>query len=155
MGCSISLFFFCFFLRPVFDIKIEMNDRSLFGDSTCLLIALFMAYFISWMSAGFYSCWWQLSEWSRCAVGLPCHSPRGSPLAHLAHEVFKCYLRVLIMTGKDCISVQSIFSCVLKQQCCSLSGNPGDFVCCILYRIQRNSTKNNTFILEKEVYFRK
>lgn len=35
------------FLRPVFDIKIEMNYGILFGDLTCLLTALFIAYFIS------------------------------------------------------------------------------------------------------------
>lgn len=38
-------------------------------------------------------------------------SPRGWPLAHVAHEVFKYYLRVWIMRdfGEDYIPVHSVF----------------------------------------------
>lgn len=35
------------FFRPIFDIKLGVNYGSLFGDLTCLLNGLFMAYFIS------------------------------------------------------------------------------------------------------------
>lgn len=107
-----------------------MNYGSLFGDLTyvftyCIIYGLLHHLNVN----GFHFCLRQLQEASRSTLYLVI-SPRGCPLAHLAHEAFKYYLRVLIMILEKTGSVHhlniivhiktgfvrhiNIFSCVLR-----------------------------------------
>lgn len=94
-----------FFLSPFSILKWKwIMEVFLETWPNCWLVALLMAHSISWVSDWCYFCLSQLHEWSRCAVGYLVTKTRGGPLAHVAHEVFKRYLWVLITILEKSVS---------------------------------------------------
>lgn len=105
------------------------------------------------MSVGFCCCLRQPHEWSRYAAGWSRQEPHSLSPAHLAHKVFRCYLRVLIMSLEKTISQYiPYFNAFGNSGIVFLFENLGGFVCWDLYRVQLNA-KN--ILLRKEFYFRK